>query len=510
MKGFRFMPLAALLVAAASLRVQAQGDCKIDYGKPGQLKDADGALKKYELLGTPADKKLNFAKAVTILTKDPTKFQVNPLGRNMAMGRAMADFAALPDMPSTAKRGDVGFFTDSSGTVDLVAAADSAFDAVEAQLPACKAETEDYRKKVYGKLVNDAVNFYNNREIDSAEVFAKRGLIIYPDYKLSYIAYNVLGNVQQSKDDYPGAISSFKKMAALMKGDTAQVEERKNTMLLASQLMTAQGEQKEGEARKAAMQEAVAYLEEYLKEFPGDVKAQSAIARAQLLSGDEAAAKKLFDEMLNNPDKYSDAQMFEAGVGAARADKNDVAATLFKAGLKKNPNSRDGLFNLAAIYDQLGMPDSMPPLLTRLIAIDPENPENFKLWARFYKLKSDQLKPAATKENAPEAAQLAYKNATDSLIANYGRFQDAPVKVSFTLFTHDGPKHVLGGTIDNLSDKDRTYTLKVDFLDASGTVLTSKEVPVEGVAAKGSKSFRVQVDDKPGIVAFKYAPFPKG
>ena len=152
----------------------------------------------------------------------------------------------------------------------------------------------------------------------------------------------------------------------------------------------------------------------------------------------------------------------------------------------------------------------MPLLLTRLVSIDPENPENFKLWARYYKLKSDQLKPAATKENAPEPAQLAYKNATDSLIANYGRFQDATVKVSFTLFTHDGPRHVLGGSIDNLSDKDRTYTLKVDFMDASGAVLTTKEVPVEGVAAKGSKSFRVQVDDKPGIVAFKYAPFPKG
>jgi tetratricopeptide (TPR) repeat protein len=254
------------------------------------------------------------------------------------------------------------------------------------------------------------------------------------------------------------------------------------------------------------MAEAVTYLEGYLKEYPGDIKAQSAIARAQLLSGDEEAARKLFDAMLNNQDKYSDVQFLEAGVGAARADKNDVAATLFKAGLKKNPYSRDGLFNLAAVYDASGQADSMPPLLNRLLAIDPNNPDNYRLWARYYKAKSDQLKPIATKDGASPEVQQQFKNAVDSLTAYYTKMNDAPVKVTFNLFSHDGPKHVLGGNIENLSDQDKSYTLKIEFLDQSGTVLTSKEVPVEAVSAKGAKPFRVQVDDKPGIIAFRYAP----
>ena len=508
MKAFRSTPLVVLLILATPVRAMAQGECKIDYGKPGQVKDAKGALDKYELLGSPEQKKKEFARAVTLLTREPAKLQSNMVGRNMIMGRALAAFAALPEMPTTVKRGEVGFFTDSSATIDLVLAADSALDAVEAEQPACKADTEDYRRKVYGALVNSAVNHYNNRNIDSAEVLSRRGLAIYDNYKLSYIAYNVLGNVQQSKDDYPGAITSFKKMAALMKGDTALTEERKNTMILVSQLMTASGEQKEGDARKNAMQEAVVYLEEYLKEFPGDIKAQSSIARAQLLSGDEAAARKLFDEMLGNPDRYTDVNLFEAGVGAARAEKHDAAAALFRAGLKKNPYSRDGLFNLAATFDALGTADSMPPIVARLITVDPENPDNYRLWARYWKAKNDQAKVAASKPKAPPADSIAYKTSTDSLIAYYNKMNDAKVKVTFSLFSHDGPKHVLGGTVENLSDQDKNYTLKVDFLDASGTVLTTKEVPVEGVSAKGQKSFRVQVDEQPGVIAFKYAPFP--
>jgi tetratricopeptide (TPR) repeat protein len=509
MKPFRTTPLVAALLVAVSVRAFAQGDCKIDFGKPGQLKDAKSSLDKFELLGTPENKKKEFAKAITLLTKEPDKLKVNMIGRNFVLGRALVDFALIPDMPGTVKRGDVGFYTDSSTTIDLLSAADTAFDAVEAERPACKTDTEEYRRKAFAQLVNSAVNFYNNRDVDSAEVYSKRGLAIYDDYKLSYIAYNVLGNVQQSKDDYPGAIASFKKMAVLMKGDTALVEERKNTFILVAQLMTAAGELKDGDAKKTAMQEVVTYMNDYLKEFPGDIKAQSAIARAQLLSGDEAAAKALFDEMINNPDKYSDIQLLEAGVGASRADKNEIAARLFDAGLKKNPYSRDGLFNLAATYDQLGQADKMPPLLTRLLAIDPENPDNYRLWARYYKLKVDAITPAAKKENAAEADRKALTSATDSLLANYTRMNEAKVKVTFGLFSHDGGRHVLGGTIENLGEADKSYLLKVDFLDVAGTVLEHKEVPVDGVAPKNAKSFRVEVAEKPGVVAFKYAPLPQ-
>jgi hypothetical protein len=519
MKVFPFFSVAALLLVTAPLR--AQDACKIEYGRPGEVKESEGILKRFELLGQPEDKRKNFVKAVNLLTRAPEKVAVNPLGRDMAKGRAFIGLATYsPDAPAVVKRGDAGIIQDSTASIDLHLAADSAFDAVEAAQPGCKEETEEYRRKVYGNLVNSAVNLYNDRQVDSAEALSKKALMLYDDYKLSYIAYNILGNAQQSKDDYAGAVASFKKMAVLTKGDTGLVDERKSAIMMAAQLQMALGEQKEGAERKAEMNQVVAYLEEYLKEDPNDIKVQAAIARAQLLSGDEEAARRLFDQMLNNPDKYTDLQMLEAGVGAARADKNDVAASLFEAGLKKNPYSRDGLFNLVATYDatagdttkpaatRIATLEKMPPLLNRLIAIDPENPDNYRLWARYWQGKVKVLQPAGQKENAAPADRAALQTAIDSLTAYFTKFNEAKVKVSFSLFSHDGGTHTLGGSVDNNTDQEKSYILKFEFLDAAGTVLDKKDVPVENVPAKGSKSFRVQLTEKPGVIGFRYAPLP--
>ncbi len=507
MKSLQAIPLIALLIAASPGPAAAQEECKIDYGRPGQVKDAEGALKRFELLGQPEDKRKNFIKAVTSLTKDPEKVKSNPNAANMLLGRALVDLALLPDQSPTAKGAEIGYLSDSAATIDLLARADSAFDAVEAAIPACKDETEEPRRRAYAAIVNEAVNTYNGQQLDSAFVLTKRALMLYDGYKLSYIAYNILGNVQQSKDDYPAAIQSFRKMVDLTKGDTSLVDERKNTVMLVAQLMTLQAQSLEADARKKMLQDEVAFLQDFQKDGPDDPKLQSAISRAQLMSGDEEAARQLFNDMLTNPDKYSDQQLLEAGVGAFQADKNDVAATLFEAGLKKNPYSRDGLFNLAATYDALGQLDKMPPVLERLVAVDPANPENYKLWARYWQARAKDLKAERDKPGGnTEAATKAWDDANKELMETYTKFSDATVKVTFNLFSHDNGNHVLGGTVENLSDQDKNYTLKFEFLDASGTVLDTQEVSVQGVAAKGQKSFKVEVSGKPGVIAFRYGP----
>ncbi|MBC7894631.1 MAG: hypothetical protein H7066_04415, partial [Cytophagaceae bacterium] len=88
----------------------------------------------------------------------------------------------------------------------------------------------------------------------------------------------------------------------------------------------------------------------------------------------------------------------------------------------------------------------------------------------------------------------------------FNRFQDAKAKIAFNLWSHDGDKHVLAGTVDNLGDAPADYTVKFEFLDVTGKVIATKDAPVSAIAAKGSKSFRVEVEGA-GIVAFKYAPF---
>ena len=511
MSAIRSASLAFSLMTAMSLPVLAQGEaCRLDYGKPGQVKDANKAVETSEVIGKPEDKRKAFTRAVTLLTKEPEKVRVNQTAANMVLGRALIDLATLPDMPWKVRRADIGFTMDPDATIDMLASADSLLDAIEAQMPACKAETEGWRRAPYSTLVNDAVNLYNAQQIDSAEVVVRRSLMIYDNYPVSYFGYNILGNIQQAKDDMDGAIASFTKVAELMKGDTTIIDERKTTVILVAQLKIDQAEKLEGEPKTKAMNDVVAYLQEYLKEFPGDMKAQSAIATAQLKSGDIAAARRLFDEMLANPDKYTDLNLLEAGVGAARAQQNLMAAQLFEAGLKKNPYSRDGLFNLATVYTDsaVGKIEEMPPILKRLHDVDPENPDNAQLAALYWQARARSTRAAAEGKDLPDPAAVAFKVANDSLLYFYEKYQNAKTKVSFNLFSHDEGRHVLAGSIENRGDEEKSYTLKFEFLDVTGKVLDTREVSVEGVRGKGSKAFRVELTDKPGVAAFRYAPFP--
>ncbi len=504
----RTSALVALLVVSSASRLVAQAACAIDDGKPNQVKDARNAIVKAELLGKPEDKMKAFSDAIGKLTnpKDEAKVvTANALGRQMVLGRALANIAAMPNQQAIVKRGSVGYQSDPEGTIDVIAAADSAFDAVEAAVPGCHADLEENRRRLYAGMINAAVNLYNDKHVDSAEVLTRRSLSLYDDYRLAYIAYNILGSVLQSKADMPGAIAAFTKMSTLMKGDTSLADDRKNTMIMVAQLMTAEGESLEAAKKLVAMKGVVAYLEDMLKEYPGDVRAQAAIARAQILSGDTESANKLFTDMANNPDRYTDTQLFEAGVGAARAEQIPQAASLFEAGLKKNPYSRDGLFNLGATLAQSESWDRLPPILTRLIEVDPENPDNYRLWALYYQGRAKSLKPLAEKKADTDPNMKAFTAANDSLLKYFKRFQEAPVKVQFSLFSHDGAKHVLSGMVENMGEAAKAFNLKFDFLDSAGKVVVSKEVPVAEVAAKGSKSFRLEVEGT-GIVAFRYAP----
>lgn len=508
MIGLRTTFFAATLVAAGSLSAAGQGACRIDYGRPGQVKDANNAVLTTEVANRPPEEaRKTYARAVTLLTREPDKLRGNMLGRNIVLGRALINFAVLPETPESVRRGDVGYTTEPDGMIDLLAAADSALDAVEAENEACKEETEGPRRKAYAELVNAAVNDYNERNIDAAEAKVKRSLMLYDGYPLAYLAYNVLGNIQQTKDDIPGAVNSFTRMVELMGDDTTYTAERKNTILVVNELMQQQADALEGEAKTAKSNELIAFLDKYAKEYPDDVKLQAAVAMAQLRTGNTEAASRMFNDMINNPEKYSDVQIMEAGVTAARAEQNDFGAQLFEAALKKNPNSRDALFNLAAIYDADSQYAKMPPVLEKLISIDPENPDNYQLMARYWQARARTLRDSAQGKEPPDPAAVAWMNANQELEKAFLRMQEAPVRVSFSLFSHDGDRHILAGSVENRTEEQKNYSIKFEFLDATGSVLESREVPVEAVGGKSSKSFRVEITDKPGVVAFRYAPF---
>jgi len=342
--------------------------------------------------------------------------------------------------------------------------------------------------------VNQAVSLYNAKQVDSAVAIANRALAIYPK---SPVAYNVIGNAAQAKDDIPGAVDAFKKMLDAIGTDTAYADEKKQVMMNIPQLLAAAAEAAEGPKKAEYAKQAAEGYNAYLKEYPGDAGAQSGLARVQLMAGDTASANKLYADMLSAPDRYSDMQLLEAGVNAARADRSKEAALLFEAGLKKNPYYRDGLFNLSVTYLQSGQLDKMPPVMERLIVVDPNNPENYRVFVNYYQEKVKAEKVPAAKNKL-----------SDSVLKYYKLFSEPAAKVTFNLFSHDGAKHTLAGAIENLSPAAKTYTLKVEFLDNTGTTVATQEATVGPVDSKTSKPFRMTVE-KEGVAAFKYAPVDK-
>jgi hypothetical protein len=94
----------------------------------------------------------------------------------------------------------------------------------------------------------------------------------------------------------------------------------------------------------------------------------------------------------------------------------------------------------------------------------------------------------------------------DTAVKNVERKNALTSHVTFSQFSHDGPKHMLRGTVLNNSTKPATYTVRFEFLDKEGKAVAAKEVTVGPVEPKKTAPFVVEVNQA-GIVAFKYAPF---
>src|SRR6185437_10756768 len=95
--------------------------------------------------------------------------------------------------------------------------------------------------------------------------------------------------------------------------------------------------------------------------------------------------------------------------------------------------------------------------------------------------------------------------AVDSALKYNGAGNALPVKVSFTEFTPDPAKATLGGSVQNETDAAKSVTLKIEFLDKSGNVVATQDVPVGPIAAHASADFTASGTGA-GIVAFRYAP----
>ena len=173
-----------------------------------------------------------------------------------------------------------------------------------------------------------------------------------------------------------------------------------------------------------------------------------------MAAGDSASVPTIYAPILANPSKYGELTLVHAGVVATRNGRQADASKLFDAALAQNPYSRDAVNNLAATYIQNNEYSKAFPLIDKLVAMDPNNPDNPLLYAFAYQ--------GMYKGTKDKKLQKIY---TDSLVYFNNKSENAPVKFTVTEFTRRSDGTTIAGTIENRTTSSKTYNLSIDLLD---------------------------------------------
>jgi tetratricopeptide (TPR) repeat protein len=419
----------------------------------------------------------------------------NPTARAYLRGEAYIIYLMQPNSQAVVPRSALGLTSNPTGTIDLYLAADSAFSLVEKASPECAATISQWRQqKPWLNALNGAITALNAGQVDSAEILAKRSLVL--DRKAPY-AYSVLGSIAKNKKDYAAANEYWKQALTAAGTDTTYADVRSKTMYEMASSASERAEAATGAAKRAAAKEAIKPWQDYIAAANNDLLLADAVdnvARMYMAAGDSASIPTIYASMLADPSKYGELSLVHAGVVATRNGHQADAQKLFDAALAQNPYSRDAVNNLAATYIQNNQYSKAFPLIDKLVAMDPSNPDNALLYAFAYQ--------GLYKGTKDKKLQKIY---TDSLVYFNSRSENAPVKLSVNEFTRRADGTMLAGTIENRSAASKTYNLSVDLLDKSGAVVDTQTATVGPVAAKSTATFKIS-SPKGGVYGYRYKP----
>jgi tetratricopeptide (TPR) repeat protein len=528
--------LPALMLVGASVAASAQQKaCEIDEGSPNQVARAYLDIQTASS-AKPAEQPVRLKDAVKLLQDGDMK--KNPAGRAMVLGKTYVMWMQQPNMGSgKTTRGIVGFATDTAGSFDLLVGIDSAFSVVETLNPECIAQTTAYRQqKAWVDLVNQANDLANSNQLDSAVVLAKRSLIL---SKHAPYGYNVIAQAAIKNNKPKEAVEAFKNAIGAAQ-DSTMADTRRQLLAYLGNYAADQAESSSEGADKALFIAESKSAYEQLAKDPGTKyadNARSGQARLAMLSGDTAAIKGSYSDQLANPGAFSYNSLMLAAVTAAKAQQSKDAIKLFEAARAVNPYHRDVLYNLGRLYLLDSNFTKGIETAQTLVKVDPDNPDNYQLlavgygsikkgydakekdWeakAKMYGDRANKSKSAPVVKAAIDSASRvnpfikAYADSSKSAIDSALKFQMAmaslPARVTFTEFTTaaDG-KTTVGGAVTNPTDAAKSYTIKLEFIDKGGNMVTSQDVPVGPVAPHERTTFKA-TGTGAGIVAFRYAP----
>jgi tetratricopeptide (TPR) repeat protein len=487
----RIAAALSLSAAAAPLAAQTASTCDPTANTRGDIAKAQFSMSR--ALST-VDKGTS-TKDVQDVLRLVDNGTDNPTARNYLRGESYIILLMQPNAQAVVPRSALGLTTNPTATVDLYAAADSAFSAVEKALPECGPTVTQWRQqKPWLNALNGAINALNAGQNDSAEILAKRSLVL--DRRAPY-AYSVLGSVAQNRKNYAAAEDYWKQTLTAAGNDTAYTDVRVKTLYAIASSNSDRVDAATGTAKRAAAKASIKPWQDYIAVANNDLVLADAIdneARMYYEAGDSLSVPAIYAPLIANPTKYGELSLVHAGVVATRNGHPADAIKLFDAALAENPYSRDAINNLAATYIQNKEYSKAFPLIDKLVTLDPSNPDNPLLYAFAYQ--------GLYKGTKDKKLQKIY---TDSLVYFNNKSENAPVRVSVTEFTRRADATMLGGTIENRGTTAKTYTLNLDLLDKSGAVVSSETTTVGPVAPKKTGTFKITTA-KGGVYGYRYKP----
>ena len=536
----------ALCLATSVLGAQAapaKPVCDVDAAMKGNAARASLSVNLAREAAAPAVAASNLKSAVRLLeTVDKND---DAVANAYVLGTAISLWANQPGIGLTPKRATLGFVERPSEMVDVPSTIDSLFRIVEAAKPLCKDYAAYWRagQKFYLDIVNGAINSLNAGNLDSAEYYASQANKLYAG---SPYGTMVLGSVASKRAESDSgrrvslkakAIEYWTTSAAAADRDSAYRDVRRQMFVNIGTTYMGDANAASGAARVATARKAAEAYSNLIS-VPGTrgqylSAGRQSLQNALLIAGDTAEAAKTWQPLIADPSGFEYQDLLNSAVSASRAMKSQDAAKLFEGVLSQNPNSRDALFNLAITYLTLEQNDKIGPIVTRLVALDPGNPENYNLAARAY------LTLAKTADKAKKPAVAAAYN--DTTLTWYNQGNKLPIEVTFNEFSPSDKQVVISGTVLDRRDKvdansadaapppqpaakavkgkpaprtaqkapapkvyaPKATTLSFEALDKTGAVVGTKAVTTESLSPGAKFKFTLTIPGA-GATAYRY------
>ena len=460
------------LLAASRLSAQGQMNSRLAESQPGKWAPAlcpikagnskvdkgMSALKKSYDAKTPADKAASLAEARTNLV---TAITAESQSGNAAAWYYLARVALL--------RGDA-------------AEADSAFTKAQELVPTCEVDITQYRQNSWANLANAAIEFQKNEKIDSALYLLREASLMFRDLPHVFANMGVVYANMPGRED--SAAIYFAKAVAVAEKDTSLTEERnENTLNQAIML-----------SRSNRHAEAIVVLRKYLGWKPDNLDAQKVLSAAFRASGQADSADAIDNATAAalskvNLDSLETSDLMSVGVAAFNAQRYPEAEAAFSRAAKRNPVSRDALYNLANTYFAMKDHAKLAEWSAKLLEFEPMNVDALRLLAQGQRGMNQEAEVIKT------ATRLVMMPFTIEITS----FSPGQAKATLTAdAVGRSPTDAAGKAI-----KTEAQTVVVEFISVTGTTISSKEVTVPVLKDGERHTIRLEGTGA-GIMGWRY------